>query len=280
MGFERPSERDSLMIVRQSTIRQYMECSLRYKFADEGVDRQQSSAMSFGTVIHEAVLHMEVRYSLAEGLRLFDLMWGDLEAHGLAYHYLIPRNTHQGYRDLGHKILHDWWALIQWESDVVLGREYEFSVPLGPHTLTGTADKVALRRLKGGVMAILVSDYKTGAKQPTRDYLQHDIQFHAYSYATTRPEFWVNIRNGPSLFEQYVDAPRTNEWVHLRSTKRIDAGVRTQVHYNRLRYAVDEMEKSVALGIFVPTISGATCEFCEYRTVCGLPSREEEGLAA
>lgn len=268
------------MLVRQSTIRQYMECALRYNFASQGAPREQSSAMSFGTVIHEAVLHMEVQGSLEAGLALFTLMWDDLDTHGLGYDYLIPRNSHSGYRDLGHKILFDWWALIQWESDIVLGREYQFSVPLGEHTLTGTADKVALRRLKGGVMAVLISDYKTGAKQPTRDYLQHDIQFHAYSYATTRPEFWADIPHGAELFEQYRDAPRANEWVHLRSTKRIDAGFRSQVHYNRLKYAVDQIEQSAALGIFVPTISGSTCEFCEFRKVCGLPSREDEGLAA
>jgi hypothetical protein len=268
------------MIIRQSTIRQFTECALRYKFADEGQQREQSSAMSFGTVIHECVLFMEVRYDLQAGLDLFDKMWDNLEDYNLDYDYLLPRNTHQSYRELGRKILRDWWALIQWESDIVLGREYGFSVPLGQHTLNGTVDKWGLRRLKGGEMAVYISDYKTGSKQPTREYLQHDIQFHSYSYATTQPEFWANIPNGDALFRQYVDAPRANEWVHLRSTKRIDAGLRNSVHYNRLKYAVDQIELSVALGIFVPDISGATCEFCEFRKVCGLPSREDEGLAA
>jgi CRISPR/Cas system-associated exonuclease Cas4 (RecB family) len=268
------------LIVRQSTIKQYAECALRYKFSAEGAEREQSSAMSFGTAIHEAVLLMEVKYDLRAGMAHFDAMWDDLEAYGLQYDYLIPRYNHKTYRDLGHKILKDWWMLIQWESDVVLAREHTFQVPLGDHTLTGTVDKVGIRPLKDGSFAVLVSDYKTSAKAPTRDYLQHDIQFHAYCYATTRQEFWANIPNGDALFEQYVDAQRVGEWVHLRTTKRIDAGFRNEVHYNRLRYAVDQMELSVGLGIFVPDISGATCEFCEFRKVCGLPTREEEGLAA
>jgi hypothetical protein len=70
------------------------------------------------------------------------------------------------------------------------------------------------------------------------------------------------------------------EWVHLRTPKRIDAGFRTEVHYNRLQYAIEQIELSVALGIFVPDISGAACEFCEFRQRCGLPSREQEGLVA
>lgn len=268
------------VIVRQSTIKKYMECALRYKFEAEGAPREQSSALSFGTIIHDAVLVMETQGSLTAGVERFNQMWDNLDQFDLAYDYLIPRNSHAGYRDMGNKILRDWWALIQWESDIVLGREYNFSVPLGEHTLTGTVDKLALRPLKGGGYAVLLSDYKTSAKQPTRDYLQHDIQFHAYCYATTQPEFWVNIPNGPELFERYKDAPRIGEWVHLRTPRRIDAGERTQVHYNRLKYAVDQIELSVALGIFVPDISGASCEFCEFRKRCGLPSREEEGLAA
>lgn len=280
-----------------------MACSLQYKFTHEdGVQREQSSALSFGTVIHDAVLVMEVQQSLTAGVARFDELWdnlgrynqaGQIAAPGeitLAYDYLMPRNSHQGYRDLGHKILRDWWQLIQWESDIVLGREYNFTVPIGSHQLTGTVDKLALRPLKGAKgFGVLTSDYKTSAKQPTRDYLQHDIQFHAYCYATTQPEFWANLppvklmdgstMTGPELFAKYLDAPRLAEWVHLRTPRRIDAGERTNVHYNRLEYAIDQIEASVATGIFVPDISGENCQYCEFRLRCGLPSREQEGLA-
>lgn len=279
------------MLVRQSTIKLFMECALKYKFQHEdGVEREQSSALSFGSVLHEAVLVMEVQGSLIAGIARFDEMWDDLAKFGYAYDYLMPRNSHQGYQDMGHKILRDWWQIIQWESDVVLAREYNFTVPIGSHELTGTVDKLALRPLKGAKgFGVLVSDYKTSAKQPTRDYLRHDVQFHSYCYATTQPEFWVNLPpvtladgstiTGPELFKKYIDAPRLGEWVHLRTPRRIDAGERTSVHYNRLKYAIDQIEASVATGIFVPDISGASCEYCEFRKRCGLPSREEE-LAA
>jgi hypothetical protein len=291
------------MLIRQSTIKQFMQCSLKYKFSHEdGVLREQASAMSFGTVIHDAVLVMEVQQSLAAGVARFEELWDNLGRYNqscqpavagevtLEYDYLLPRNTHLGYREMGQKILRDWWQLIQWESDVVLAREYTFTVPIGSHELNGTVDKLALRPLKGAKgFGVLVSDYKTSAKQPTRDYLQHDVQFHAYCYATTRPEFWVNLPpvtladgstiTGPELFVKYVDAPRLSEWVQLRVPRRIDAGERTDVHYNRLKYAIDQIELSVATGIFVPDISGTNCEFCEFRKRCGLPSREQEGLS-
>lgn len=289
------------MLIRQSDIKQFMACSLRYKFQHEGAPREQSSALSFGTVIHDAILLMEVQQSLGAGLARFDELWDNLGKYNqacqaaipgevtLEYAYLIPRNTHQGYKDIGHRILRDWWQLIQWESDIVLGREYNFTVPIGSHQLTGTVDKLALRPLKGAKgFGVLVSDYKTSAKQPTRDYLQHDIQFSAYCYATTQPEFWVNLppvklmdgslMTGPELYAKYLDAQRMGEWVHLRTPRRIDAGVRTDVHYNRLLYAIDQIEASVATGIFVPNLNGDTCQYCEFRKICGLPPLEQEEL--
>lgn len=268
------------MIVRQSTLKTWMDCNLKYYFQhDQKVQREQSSALSWGTAIHEAVLAMEVARDLQVGIDRFCAIWDDLPAHSLDYDYLLPRNSHLGYRENGITALRNWWSLIQWESDVVLGREYPFSVPIGDHTLTGTIDKLALRQLKHGEWVVLVSDYKTNSKAPTRDYLAHDIQFSAYCYATTRPEFWANIPHGDDIYAQHVASRRFGEWAHLRTTKRIDAGVREQYHYNRLLTLIDNMDLSIAMGIYNPNVTGASCEYCEFRQVCGLPSREEEGLA-
>lgn len=268
------------MLIRQSTVKTWAECPLRFKFQQEGAVREQNASASFGTAIHDAVLRMEVAGDLQVGLDRFKLTWTDLDVLGIAYDFLQPRTSHNGYFDLGQQVIRDWWALIQWESDKVIAREHQFTVPIAGNLLTGTADKVALRMLKGGEWVVLISDYKTNAKQPTRDYLQHDVQFHAYCYASTQPEFWTGIPNGEHLYEATKDWRRKGEWVHLRSTKRIDCGFREEFHYRRLAYAIDQIEQSDALGIYPPNISGEKCEFCEFRRVCGLPSRAEEGLEA
>ena len=65
--------------------------------------------------------------------------------------------------------------------------------------------------------------------------------------------------------------PRHGEWVALNGPKRMDAGERTQRHYNRLAYAVDAIAESVAQRIFPPNISGEACLYCDYRKPCGLP---------
>lgn len=268
------------MIIRQSTIKQFMACPLRYKFQAEGAPREQSSALSFGSVLHECVEYLETTRDLDKATMKFEVMWSNLANYDLAYDYLIPRNTHVGYLDMGRKILRDWWAIVQWEVGTVLGREYTFNVGMGSHTINGTIDKLKVVQQGDGTWIVVVEDYKTSAKQPTRDYLRHDLQFTTYAYATTRPEFWVNIPDGDKWFEELKDAPRTGEWIHLRTSKTIPAGERNAVDYNRLRYAIDQIEAAIACGIFVPDISGTNCEYCEFRQRCGLPSREEELQAA
>lgn len=219
---------------------------------------------------------MEEARSLTGGLERFQATWDDLSILDVEYDYLMPRNSHNGYREDGIRILTDWWKLIQWESDVVLAREHTFRVPLGTHVLTGTVDKLCVRQLKGGEEVVLVSDYKTNSKVPTREYLAHDIQFSSYAYASTQPEFWDGIPDGEAIYQAYKDSRRFGEWVHLRGPRRIDAGVREQYHFNRLLYAVDSIEASIQCGIFVPTLTGEACEFCEFRNVCGIPDRLQE----
>jgi hypothetical protein len=262
------------VLFRQSLIKTWVRCPLiLYWEQIEGLQREEMSASTWGTCMHEAVMKMEMAYDWQVGHDVFTDLWDKAE-----YDYLLPRTSHKSYLDMGHRAIRDWWFLIQWESDVVLAREYTFTVPIGEHELTGTVDKLALRTLKHGEQVVLVSDYKTSSKVPTRDYLAHDLQFTSYAYATTQSEFWVNIPDGQQIFEKYANARRFGEWCHLRNTKRLDAGPREQYHYNRLNYAVDQISQAVTLGIFPPNISGEACEYCEYRKPCGLPSRIEEGL--
>lgn len=263
------------MRISPSALKLWQRCPLQYRFSKiDDLPREQTSATSFGTVIHDAVQHMEEAGSLEVGLRRFDECWSDLSILGVEYDSLMPRSSHQGYADDGKRILSDWWKIFQWDTDVVLAREHPFEVPLGPrHSVSGFVDKLLLRTLKGGEVVVVASDYKTNSKLPTREYLKHDLQFSAYCYATTRPEFWESIPNGPALFEQLRDARRMGEWVHLKGPKRIDAGERRQApHYNRLAYAADALEASIECGIFVPNISGESCEWCPYRRQCGLSS--------
>jgi hypothetical protein len=179
--------------------------------------------------------------------------------------------------------LRDWWKIISWDAAHVLAREHYFEVPIGNgHTLVGTADKIELRfraELNGGAggWVIQISDYKTNKKTPTYDYLAEDLQFSAYGYASLQPEFWTPEIGGLEAYERFKDLPRYGEWVQLTGPKRMDAGIRETRHYNRVIMAVNAYAESLAMRIFVPTISGESCRYCEFRKQCGLPELDPDG---
>ena len=272
------------MRVRQSDIKTWSRCPLSWKYQNlDNLPREQSGSSIFGSIIHDCTLYMEVHRDLDAAIDRFKRFWMQPDLLDPTYrvdYYERGRNWKK-FSEKGPEILKNWWSIIQWDSDLTLAREYTFDVPIGDgHILHGTIDKLVVRyRAKSDEWVLLTSDYKTNAKTPTYDYLEEDIQFSAYSYANTRPEFWENLPGGRGLelFEQYRDLPRYGEWVQLTGPKRLDAGIRTQRHYNRLTMAVDALAESVALRIFVPNISGDTCRFCEFRKLCGLPELDADG---
>lgn len=268
------------MIIRQSTLKTWQKCPLIIHWERQGLPRLQSGSLTFGSIIHDCVLWLEVNQDLDGAIQRFHEFWAYPERLDPEYSidYYVRGTSWTKFLEKGPYILTKWWDIIQWETDLVLGREYGFNVPIGNgHTLHGTIDKLTIRwHAATEQWIVLISDYKTNNKVPTYAYLEEDLQFSAYGYATLQPEFWVdmfpgNPGKGLELFERYRDYPRMGEWVALTDSKRMDAGIREERHYNRLIMAVDAMADSIDLGIYVPNISGETCRFCDFRKSCGLP---------
>jgi RecB family exonuclease len=186
--------------------------------------------------------------------------------------YYVKGTNWKKFLSEGERMIRDWWGIIRWDADVTLAREYHFEVPIGNgHVLEGTIDKLVIRQVpKLHTNVVLISDYKTNSKTPTYEWLEDNLQFTAYAYATTRPEFWAGLPNGAAIEQQVATLPRWGEWVSLKGPKRLDAGERSQVQYNRLTMAVNALAESVAMRIFVPNISGENCRYCEFRANCGL----------
>lgn len=270
--------------IRQSDIKLWQKCPLMWKFANiDGLPREQSGSLTFGSILHDCVLFLEQTGDLDEAIERFRRFWTFPATLDPTYtpQYYVRGTSWKKFNESGPRVLRDWWSIISWDTDVTLAREYTFSVPIGDgHTLDGTVDKLAIRfRADLNSYVVLASDYKTNKKNPTYDYLAEDLQFTAYLYATTRPEFWADLPGGrgPELFDMYRDLPRYGEWVQLTGPKRMDAGVREQRHYNRLAMSANAIADSIAMRIFVPNISGESCRYCPYRKPCGLPELDEEG---
>lgn len=274
------------MIVRQSMLKSWNKCPLivRWEHIDK-LPRLQSGSLSFGSIMHDCVLYLETTGDLDAAIERFQKFWMDPESLDPEYRvdYYVKGTNWRKFAEKGEDLLRRWWHIIQWDSDLTLAREYEFNVPIGNgHILHGTIDKLVLRyRAATNEWVLLISDYKTNNKTPTYDYLEEDLQFSAYGFATLQPEFWEAMfpgdpAKGLELYERYKDLPRYGEWVQLTGSKRMDAGIRTERHYNRLIMAVNAMCDSIAMRIFVPTISGESCRYCEFRKQCGLPELIEE----
>lgn len=275
--------------VHQSDISSWAKCPLLYKYERlDGLPRLQSGSLTFGTIIHDCVLWMEVHQDVETAIERFHFYWEDptrLDARERIDYYVRGTNWRK-FKEQGPRILRNWWSIIQWDTALVLGREFTFDVPVGDgHRLRGTIDKLEVRFFpKIGSYVVLVSDYKTNKKTPTYGYLEENLQFSAYCYATTLLTFWLQLAQhlglpeaqGIELYEKYKDLPRRGEWVSLPEPKRMDAGERVERHYNRFQMAVDALALSVEHRIFVPNISGETCRYCDYRDVCGLPIIEED----
>ena len=268
------------MHIRQSMIKTWAKCPLMFKFQEiDGLPREQSGSLTYGSILHVCVEYLETTGDLEGAIKMFQHYWQFPAALDPTYtpQYYVRGTSWKKFWESGPGVLRDWWKIISWDSDTVLAREHSFSVPIGDgHHLDGTADKVVIRYMaKINRYVLLISDYKSNKKNPTYDYLAEDLQFSAYCYASTQREFWTGIPNGDALFQQYADAPRYGEWVQLTGPKRMDAGVREQRHYNRVAMAVNGIAESIAMGIFIPNISGESCRYCPFRKPCGLPEIEE-----
>ena len=275
------------MIIRQSDIKTWARCPLAYAWQNVyGLPRLQGGSATFGTIIHDCTLWMETHRDangipdLRGAIDRFNYYWRTPSKLDIT---LVPDYYENGrswvkFSEQGPVMLKNWWSIIQWDSNLVLAREHTFDVPIGDgHMLHGTVDKLEVRyHAPANGYVVMISDYKTNAKVPTYGYLEEDIQFSAYGYASLQPEFWANIPNGEQLFQDYADLPRWGEWVSLVQPRRMDAGVRTQRHFNRLTMAINALADSVAMRIFVPNISGETCRYCEFREQCGLPEIVED----
>lgn len=272
------------MIIRQSMLKTWQSCPLKIHWERKGLDRLQSGSVIFGSVIHDVMLWMEVNQDVDGAVERFKEFWARPELLDPTFRidYYVRGTNWKKYLEKGERVIRDWWNIIQWETDLVLGREFMFNVPIGNgHTLHGTIDKLTIRwSPKDDSWVILISDYKTSAKTPTYGYLEEDLQFSAYAYATLRPEFWATMfpddpERGLALYEKHKDLPRRGEWVQLVESKRMDAGLREERHFNRLIMAVNAVADSIDLGIFPPNISGESCKFCDFRKQCGLPELME-----
>lgn len=310
------------LVVRQSDLSSWSRCNLQKHYEDlakadpSQVQREALSATVFGTVVHYALLTLEKLHhagkeeALDIGLSTFDHYWDPQNISQIAEQVTvwISTHTHGGMRERGRTMLRSYYELLRKDDGKLLALEYQFEVPLHvdgrQHTLTGTLDRLALRKWYG-TPYLSIEDFKTG-KQPY--YLRQNIQGTAYAYASMQPEFWQSDFF-PSFDQATLDgierylakfryrlhegtrewwwsgvarvqvpdiAGRRFRWINMQEIKYADGGWRGPHDYERLRIAVAAYVRAQEEAIYSPTLDGVVCQYCSFQRICGgvgLPER-------
>lgn len=256
-----------------------MSCPLQAKFQSiDNMPRKQNARATFGSCVHYALEVYNKTGSVEVAVGTFVDVWAHPDKIGVAPDFWPKYMTFGGYRERGIELVTEYHEKVKWEAREVIAEEHRFLVPFGEHELEGTIDLLESRKNSKGKLLLRVVDYKTNARAPTRDTLAYNIQFTTYVYASLQPEFWEGngdgfpgIPNGVLLHERFREVPRRGIWFHLMTNKELDAGARDDADFMRLYRVCSEIQKAVERDVYVPSISGDACQWCDYTEPCGLP---------
>lgn len=321
MNFLIPNEQGGY-VVRQSDLSAWARCQLQKFYQEtakadpEAPQGKSLSATTFGSVVHRAAMlmmqwhHEGSATALRDAIADFEYYWQpeNLAELGLAVDIWIPRQTWAGLLARGKQALTEYFEIQTTADTSLLALEYEFAVPMKlgdrTHTVTGTIDLLEVGK-KDRKPYLGVKDVKTGLKP---EYLRWNMQFTAYAWASTLPEFWLGwpesgkgelatfdettvselervfkswgyaLHSGSPNADEHRLAARRGTWIDLKNIKFADAGWRTQRDYSRLHLAVEAYIASCEVEIYSVNLTGSTCQYCSFRDTCagvGLDLDEE-----
>lgn len=290
-----------MAVIHQSDLSSWMRCPTAFMYGKQGQPRRQTSALSYGSVIHHALETFErlrhtdgVKHAEAveAAVQTFEHYWhpSNIEAICDPVDLWLPRQGYSELRIKGADAIRTYCQLVKIDDHELLATEYGFSVPIfgtwdedlqEPHTLNGTIDRLAVRYYTGRPV-VAVDDYKSGKEYR---FLRQNLQFTAYCYATTQPEFWTGAggedgfgpERGALLYERFKALARRGTWINMRTVKFQDAGWRGPDDYARFALAVEQIVASIRADIYPLSLSGETCQYCEFRDICagvGVPAND------
>jgi hypothetical protein len=258
-----------------------MECSLQAKYKyEDGLPSKRNAKTVFGSIVHESLqYYYESRGDESGAIKMFMSKWGHPEKAGHVIDYWPRYTSFDGLMKKGKEVIKYVHQSHRWQDFTVLATEHPFLVPFGPtHELTGFVDLVGIEKSGTGTELLKIIDFKTASKAPSIGELALDPQLTTYSYAATRPEFWLGVEgdprfpaidNGEWWLTMTKGMPHRAIWWGVWVGRQIDAGPRTQKDFERLYRVCTEIQKAKDADVFMPKI-GSACTFCDYKNECAL----------
>lgn len=249
-----------------SQLETFADCPLKYGYRYAiGARDEPGLPADLGTIVHD-VLERFLDPAVGEP-RTLDRLWEIAEAcwrEDIAPYRPMQEEARRDYVDM----LSTWWEKEGSLGDMaptVLATERQFTIEVGPHTVTGRIDRVD--RADDGV-GIRVVDYKTGKKVAPVNAMADDLQLATYHLAATRDPELAALGPATELRLLYVRSMTVRE-----QEVTADHAAVTEA---RILAAAER----ILAADFEPSVH-ADCDHCEFHRLCPLwPEGREVGVQA
>ena len=246
-----------------SSINDYMECGLLYKFSrvDKIPIERTSYNMVFGSAIHKTLekyyqAKMNLHHkSLSFLLEEFELDWKKACKENLKIQFYDGENF-ESCLDRGKSLLTAFYQNLPKDDFKVLATEHSFSVKIEgiDIPIIGAMDLIEADECGN----IVITDFKTASKAYSRDDVDKSLQLTIY-YLAAKMNGFANreillrfdclIKTKKPKFEQYYTS-RNEEDIQRTSKK------------------IQQVWKGIKKNVFIPNDTSWKCGYCSYKKQC------------
>jgi len=254
-----------------SSINEYVECSLLYKFGriDKLPMEFKSDALEFGTCIHRV---LEAYYSakmmgdrmlLKDVHEFFVFKWLDIARGRDDIRYAVG-NDYNSLLMFGRDLLTAWYTKLPDDDFTILAIEeaFSFNLPGIDIPIIGAMDLVE----QDSCGTIIITDFKTSGRAYSKDEVDQNQQLTMYQIAAKQNgygnreillRFDTLIKTKVPRFEQY--------WT-----------TRTELDERRLIKKARQVWDGISKGVFVANDTSWKCKGCAYKKACDAYLEGEE----
>ena len=246
-----------------SSIGEYVECSLLYKFGR--IDRLPmqftSDALLFGTTIHRVLEQFYSAKMIGEKLllkdvhQIFETTWTGIAADRDDIRY-AEGNDFKSLLMLGKDLLTAWYSKLPDDDFTILGIEeaFSFTLPGIPIPIIGAMDLIE----EDSAGTLIITDFKTSGRAYSKGEVDQSQQLTMYQIAAKNIGFGDRdillrfdtlIKTKTPKFEQY--------WT-----------TRSELDERRLIKKAAQVWDGISKGVFVANDTSWKCKGCAFKQAC------------
>ena len=246
-----------------SSIGEYVECSLLYKFGR--IDRLpmefKSDALEFGTCIHRVLEQYYSAKMIGEKMllkdvhQIFETTWKGIAQDRDDIRY-SGDNDFKALLMYGKDLLTTWYSKLPDDQFTILAIEeaFSFNLPDIPIPTVGAMDLIE----EDSAGTIIITDFKTSGRAYSKDEVDQNQQLTMYQIAAKNNgyadreillRFDTLIKTKTPKFEQY--------WT-----------TRSKLDERRLIKKADQVWNGISKGVFVANDTSWKCKGCAYKQAC------------